>query len=122
MIKIGTDIVDIERVRSAIEGWGNRFSLKVYTKQEIENCEGVENSYQRFAGKFAAKESVKKALMSINPTLRIAFNQIEILNSPDGKPFVKLYGPAEKICKDYSIEVSISHERKYAIAMSIVVA
>lgn len=121
MIKIGIDIIDVERIRSAIERWGNRFSSKVYTKQEIENCGKAGNSYQRFAGKFAAKESVKKALMSINPTLRIAFNQIEILNESDGKPFVKLYGPAEKISKDYSIEVSISHEEKYATAISVVV-
>ena len=121
MITLGTDIVEIERIRSSIQRSGDRFLSKIYTRREIEICSNKPSSDQNYAGKFAAKEAVKKALLSANPTLAISFDQIEVDNNTDGCPIVNLVEPLKKICKLYKIEVSISHVKEYAIAVAMVI-
>lgn len=112
---IGIDIIKVERIREAVEKWGERFLNKVYTRNEIAYCFEKKNPYPSLSVRFAAKEALIKAIGS-----RIsAFNDIEILNDPHGKPAVRTSWKLEGFFRENSLRtphVSLSHERDYGIA------
>ena len=62
VIGIGIDIIEIDRIKTSIETYGNRFLSKIYTPIEIDYCNSKANKFQHFAARFAAKEAVYKAL------------------------------------------------------------
>ena len=82
-IKCGTDIIEIDRIKSSIENTGEGFLNRVYTKNEIQYCESKKTQkYQHYAARFAAKEAVFKA---ISPLLEdkysICWKDIEVQNN-----------------------------------------
>ena len=115
----GTDIIEIDRIKSSIEENGDNFLNRIYTKKEIEYCESKKNAkYQHYSARFAAKEAVFKALSQLlKDKYEISWLDIEIINLENGKPTVTLLKKLENI--DY-IELSISHSRDYAVAMALV--
>ena len=115
MIFVGTDIVPIIRIENLIKEKGKRFLNHVYTKLE-QICNGKKSPYIHYSGKFAAKEAVKKALLSSKLTKDIPLVSIEIQNDDDGTPFV--YIPKESI-KYEQLQISISHAGEYATATAI---
>ena len=120
-ISIGVDIVSIERISNNIKT-SDSFVNRVFTKSEIEYCNGKENVFHHFAGRFAGKEAVSKAL-KIPWEKGTNWKDIEILDD-DGIPRVVLYGEAKEIAKKGKIEnilISISHEKDYAVAFALVV-
>ena len=112
---IGTDIVEIERIKNSIDKYGLKFIEKIYTPREIKYCQNKENCYPHFAGRFAAKESVKKAILSSKIINQIDFKSIEILNDSHGVPVVKM----NETLKIKNPQLSISHEKKYAVAFAL---
>ena len=107
---IGTDIVEIERVRKAI---CDPFMCKVLSPEEFEKAKSFseERMIQFTAGRFAAKEAIIKCLSDYEvPNM----SDLNIVNDEKGKP--------EIFYKDYKIFVSISHERKYASAVALLEA
>src|SRR5260370_12718664 len=62
IVGMGVDIADVERIQGAIERHGEVFLRRVYTVREREYCERFKNKYERYAGRFAAKEAAMKAL------------------------------------------------------------
>lgn len=116
----GTDIVNIDRVRKSIEELGDNFKKRVYTDEEINYCESRRMcKYESYAARFAAKEAVYKA---ISPTKEQegVFTEVEVLNEENGKPYVVLHGELKKIVGDRKIDISLSHEKEFAIAMAII--
>jgi holo-[acyl-carrier protein] synthase len=118
---LGTDIVDVERVKQKIEKpFG--FLEKVYSAQEIAICEPKGKSkYESYAGRFAAKEAFLKAA-GINWIDQFNFNEIEVLNESSGKPYLKLSGSAMEWARAESvsaIHLSISHTKATATATVI---
>ena len=112
---IGTDIVEIERIKNSIDKYGLKFLEKIYTPREIKYCQNKENCYPHFAGRFAAKESIKKAIFSSKIINQIDFKSIEIVNNSHGVPKVKM----NKALKIKDPQLSISHEKKYAVAFAL---
>ena len=112
---IGTDIVEIERIKNSIDKYGLKFIEKIFTSREINYCENKENCYPHFAGRFAAKESVKKAIFSSKIINQINFKSIEIVNDAHGVPVVKM----NETLKIKNLQLSISHEKKYALAFAL---
>ena len=109
IIGIGTDIVDIDRIKKALQS--KRFQKICFTQAEIDYCnlKGMSS----FAGIFAAKESVAKA---IGTGFKGFFpRDIEILHTSDGKPYVKL----SKL-EEVQILLTIAHEKKYAVAHCVI--
>lgn len=127
IIGIGTDIVEIERVKKAVDKWGERFLNKIYTEKEITYCYQKRDFVTHLAGRFAAKEAVIKAFGGINKKLHptskdtLAFKEIEISNDDYGMPFVNLVISSHNIEEmDLLIHLTLSHEKKYAIATVII--
>ncbi|MGF7184283.1 holo-[acyl-carrier protein] synthase [Desulfitispora alkaliphila] len=120
VIGIGTDIVEIERVKSACERWPG-FGGRIYTDHELEYCSGKsEKNYQSLAARFAAKEAVVKAL---GTGLRgLEWNEIEISNDLAGAPYVTLTGKAKEIAQEKGVSkvlISLSHSENHAVAYAI---
>lgn len=107
-MKIGIDIVEVERIKKMYERIDEKID-RIFTEKEIEYAFKHMNKFQILAGRFAAKEAYKKSV-----TTNINFNQIEILNDECGKPFYIVDGEIIK-----SIDLSISHEKNYAVAVTI---
>ena len=115
MQHIGVDIIEIARIKKAIDRWGLGFLKRVYTEPELELYLKNPSS---LAARFSGKEAVIKTLNSSG----IGLKEIEILSDSSGKPRVKLYGKAQHQAKELgltSIEISLSHCREYAVACAI---
>ena len=109
MISIGTDIVKIDRIKDLSSD--DKFLSKIFTPKELEYCNSHSNPVIHLSGKYAAKEAVKKALLSASLITHISMKSIEILNNKDKSPYIYI-----SIIKDVKCNVSISHDGNYAIA------
>lgn len=121
IVGIGNDIIEIERIEKAILKEG--FKNKVYTERELENIEKRGNRMETYAGIFSAKEAISKAIGT--GVREFSLTDLEILNNDFGKPYVVVSEKLDKILKNkkesYQIEISISHSKKYATAMAIII-
>jgi len=115
MISIGTDIVKVSRIKALIEKKKEKFLNKIFTEQEILYCNSYPEPEIHFSGKYAAKEAVKKALLSNDLIDKISLKDIEILNRNNNAPYVVI---ENMLGLNYSI--SISHENEYAIALTVI--
>ncbi len=119
MIKgIGNDIIAIERIQSSIDHHGQHFLDRVFTPAEQAYCLKYKDSARHFAGRFSAKEAVVKAL---GKGFRegIGWQDIEILNDPLGKPYLRLSPKIDSLFLQPRILISISHCHSYATAFAI---
>ncbi|BEO98094.1 holo-ACP synthase [Fusobacterium nucleatum] len=120
IVGIGNDIIEIERIEKAISKEG--FKNKIYTQRELKNIEKRGNRTETYAGIFSAKEAISKAIGT--GVREFSLTDLEILNDDLGKPYVVVSEKLDKILKNkkesYQIEISISHSRKYATAMAII--
>lgn len=116
---LGIDIVPIIKIKSLIKEHSEEFLKKLYTEREILYCQSrKKNSIKHFAGRFAAKEAVLKAI-GIGKRGRVEWTDIEILNNGYGEPVVYFYGEVLNILQRKNIKklsVSISHSDNYAVA------
>ena len=121
IVGIGNDIIEIERIEKAISKEG--FKNKIYTQRELENIKKRGNRVETYAGVFSAKEAISKAIGT--GVREFSLTDLEILNDDLGKPYVAVSEKLDKIIKDkkedYQIEISISHSKKYATAVAIVI-
>ena len=114
---IGTDIVAVSRIQNIIHKHSDRFKKHTFTENEKKYCDLKPNPAIHYAGRFAAKEAVKKALYSSKIINSIDFVDIEILSSNSGVPEVQLSHPD---LKNIQVKISISHIEEYAIAFALV--
>lgn len=123
MIKgIGIDIIEISRIDDSIKRFGKSFIDRIYTAEEQRRCDARTDKRFYYAGRWAAKEAVSKAL-GCGIGKNCSWLDIEIFNSPTGSPSVFLSGAAaEKLaeCGASKLHVSISHERTNAVAMAVI--
>ena len=116
---VGTDIVDITRIKKSIKN--KKFINKIFSDREIKNSKNKLDSY--YAKRFAAKEAFSKAL-GTGISEGISFNEISILNNDKGQPYIELLGKTKiivnKKIKKRKIFLSLSDEKKYAIATVII--
>ena len=121
----GIDIIDIKRIRSVFDRYGNRFKKRCFSLSEIERSDRRLNSVESYAKRYAAKEACAKAL-GTGLARGVFWKDIEVVNNQYGKPLIKLHGKAKKIFNNINkksntqIEVSLSDEKKYAIANVII--
>ena len=111
---IGTDIVEVDRINKLLLRSGEMFKNKVFTTLEQNYCDSKLTPSVHYAGRFAAKESIIKAVKSSGYKNPIPFKDIEILPSDSGAPLVRLHFLLECECK-----VSISHIKSHATASAL---
>jgi holo-[acyl-carrier protein] synthase len=119
ILGVGIDIVEIRRIKSAMEG-NDRFLERIFTSTELEYLKSRNLRPEYVAGRFAAKEAVAKALGT--GFRGFDFKDIEIDRTILGKPIVILKGKAKLIAKkegQYNIHLSISHGEDSAVAYAI---
>ena len=116
ILGIGTDIIEIDRIKDAINNV-KTFKKRVFTEAEIEHVEKRKNPYPSYAGRFAAKEAVSKA---IGTGFR-GFNlvDIEISNDELGKPYINFHNSLKESMKNVKFQISISHSKEYAVSTVI---
>ena len=115
MIEIGVDIEEINRFKNIGKVNINNFLNKIFTEKEIEYCFSKKDPYPSLTARFCGKEAVVKALSQYNAKLPL--NQIEILNKPNGIPFVKLINNDSN---EFNIQISLSHTKEIAVAFAII--
>lgn len=123
VIGIGTDIVETLRIAQMIERHGELFINRVYTTHEIGYCSARKASTQHYAGRWAAKEAVLKAL-GTGWARGIRWRDIEVQNELGGKPLIHLEGGALEVSQRLGIDeilISISHCRSHATAYALAV-
>ena len=111
--RVGVDVAAIPRIAEAQKRFGNRFLQKFLTAREIEYCGG---SAERWAGRWAAKEAIGKAMPS--GVARPSMRDVEILPSEDGRPHVRV-APATTL-SGRDIDVSIAHDGHFAVAVAVI--
>jgi holo-[acyl-carrier protein] synthase len=116
---VGIDLIDTDRVKQALEKWGDRFIRRVLGDEERILYRERGNKIQFVAGRFAAKEAVIKSLGTFIDT-GVHPHHIQILNDLYGKPYVHLEDVIREKIFDKEVKVSITHERKMAAAVAIV--
>jgi holo-[acyl-carrier protein] synthase len=116
-LRSGIDLVEIARLAGVDPAIRERFLMRIFTAQELEDGQ---DSNLHLAGRFAAKEAVAKALgCGIGP---VSWQEIEIRRGQAGEPVLVLYGKAQQIAGDLGLttwSVSISHTKEYALAMAV---
>ncbi len=117
---VGTDIIEIERISEAIARHGDRFLDRLFTETEKKYCARYKDAMPHFAGRFAAKEAVLKAIgTGLHPD--VTWQDIEVINDAQGKPEVHLSPKLSKALSIAHIFISISHCKSYATATAIIV-
>ena len=119
-ILCGTDIIEVSRIKESIERSGEKFLNIIYTPKEIEYCESKRLSkYYHYAGRFAAKEAIFKAVSSLlADKFDISWQNAQVVNDERGNPKIEFLDI--KISKIKDIDISISHCKEYAIANVVV--
>jgi holo-[acyl-carrier protein] synthase len=125
IIGLGTDIVNINRIKKIYSKYGNHFLDKILTKSEkkIENQTTKLKNIETIAKRFAAKEAISKAI-GFGFSKGIHFKNIEIYNDKNGKPYANVNGKAKKmlskISKKYNIFLSLSDDKPWAVATALI--
>ena len=128
-VTTGIDIIEVGRIKDAIEEMEDKFLNKIYTEQEIEYCNNSKlMKYQHFAARFAVKEAVFKAISDYdNLDKEDLWKSIEVINKESGKPVINVEKLKKKMGKTADnlelkdVEISISHIQEYAVASAVAV-
>ena len=118
---VGIDIVDVERMRGDFGHWNESFIDRIFTEEEKKYCMNKADPAKHLSGKYAAKEAVYKATR-LNWEDGVFWNEIEILNDENRRPYVKFSGESMDYVKEKKIEsvlVSISHSEGKAVAFAV---
>ena len=113
-LRIGVDIVEIERIAHALRRHGEHFIRKVFTQSEADYCR-TRKSAASWAARFAAKEAQGKALHVLEHPP--SWTEVEVLRDERGRPSLKLHGRALELSRGARVELSLSHTHRYAVAM-----
>jgi holo-[acyl-carrier protein] synthase len=115
---VGIDIVEVHRIKKAIDRWGDSFIHRIFTPWEINYCGNKQFPEQSFAARFAAKEAVLKAI-GTGYIRGIKWTSIEVVNNNMGQPTIRIGEHIKKIVGAKTIIVSMSHTHEHAVASAI---
>lgn len=116
---VGVDIVSIKRIEESVKNFEDSFLERIFTEEEIEYCYKKKDPYPSLAARFAAKEAVIKAVHTKDS---IPLKDIEVAIAESGKPSIRPGGHLKEILDNEgvkSIHLSLSHEKKYAVAYAV---
>src|SRR5450432_840151 len=118
---MGVDIAEVARIRAAIEKRGPAFLKRIYTPKEIAYCERFKNKFERYAGRFAAKEAAMKAL-GTGWGRGVRWVDLEVVREKGGRPTMLLAGEAKNVADRMGVKrisLSMTHTAAQALAQVI---
>jgi holo-[acyl-carrier protein] synthase len=121
IVGTGVDLAEVERIRSSIERFGERFINRVFTPLEIAYVERKANRFERYAARFAAKEAGMKAI-GTGWKRGVTWHDFEVSNLPSGKPALRFHGVASQVAQSLgvrNISLSMTHTAEMAMAQVI---
>jgi holo-[acyl-carrier protein] synthase len=114
----GVDLAEVARIREAIGRHGARFIQRIFTDLEVAYVERKANRFERYAGRFAAKEAGMKAI-GTGWKRGVRWQDFEVANLPSGRPTLRLHGEAARIAEQMgvkNISLSITHTAELGMA------
>ena len=120
IIGTGIDIIEVDRVKKALDSYGERFLQRVFTQRELDYVNTKKFPYENLAARFACKESVLKAFGDTRTGIQL--KSIEVLNDEKGKPEIVLHGEAKEFADRNGLDniiVSMSHTSNYAVSNAV---
>lgn len=118
---IGTDLVEVNRIEKIIQRWGERFTEKVYSQNEINYCQHKAYPAIHYAARFAAKESFLKSL-NIGLGMGVSLKDIEVVNNAQGSPQLHMNERIQGVLDKRGItavHISMTHTREHAQAVVV---
>ncbi|MBU9889366.1 MAG: holo-ACP synthase [Candidatus Omnitrophica bacterium] len=119
----GIDLVKVDRMERTVRRSGKVFLDRTFSREEQAYCRSKRHCHEHYAARFAAKQALLKAVRQPPATWR-RLSGIEVRRLPTGKPYLELSDEARRRCRvsaGTQIELSLAHEREYAIATVVVV-
>jgi holo-[acyl-carrier protein] synthase len=121
IIGIGIDLVEVDRIRQAIERGGDNFLNRIYTADEIAYARAHTAMYERFATRFAACEAAMKAL-GTGLAQGLTFQDFEVRREEDSAPQLHLRGAAKQLADNLGVRrvhLTLTHTATHAMAVVI---
>src|SRR5277367_1477372 len=121
ILGLGVDIAEVARMQAAIERRGERLLRRLFTERERAYCQRFRNKYERYAGRFAAKEAAMKAL-GTGWRRGVRWVDLEVVRELSGRPTLSIKGEARKIAQRLGVKhiaMSITHTETQAFAQVI---
>jgi holo-[acyl-carrier protein] synthase len=121
ILGLGTDICRIDRVGEYLERYGERFTRRCFTSDEIAYCQVHKNRAEQFAARIAAKEAASKAL-GTGWRQGVHWKCFEVASQPSGKPTLRIHGRAAELASQMGVSnahVSLTHDGGVAVAVVI---
>ncbi|HXF94479.1 MAG TPA: holo-ACP synthase [Gemmatimonadales bacterium] len=123
-VGVGVDLVEVERVRRMLVEKGAHVFDRLLTPAEAAYCRSRADPSEHVAVRLAAKEAVYKALQGTDAARGIGWRDIEVVRAPDGRPAVRLTGPAAARAGELAVRqvlLSLSHTHQAAVAVAVLV-
>ena len=121
ILGIGIDIIEVSRVASSLEKFGDRFLQRILRPDEIKYCFTHKFSAPHVAARFAAKEAISKAF-GTGIGSQLGWQDMEIGREESGRPFVMLHDAGTRLLAErggHIVHVSLSHTQNYASALAV---
>lgn len=118
---LGCDMIEVDRIEEMIQQYGDTFLKKIFTKEEQAYCAQFQDAPRHYAGYWAAKEAIAKAL-GVGFGKDLGFLDMVITHDTLGKPLVTLSQEAKERFDNPTLWLSLSHCRSYAMATALVVS
>ncbi|MBI2877741.1 MAG: holo-ACP synthase [Candidatus Tectomicrobia bacterium] len=124
IVGMGTDLIEIDRMRQALARRGERLRQRLFTDREIAYCQAKRDPYPHYAARFAAKEAFFKALGS-GWRGGLRWNEVEVVRTEMGKPTLALAGRVHQWAEargiqEGNVQLSLTHSRDYALSTVII--
>jgi holo-[acyl-carrier protein] synthase len=116
---VGVDVVDVKRMKIALEAWGPALIKKMFTDTEIAYCKSKKKPHEHFSARFAAKEAVSKA-METGWSGKFRWRDVEVVNEPTGAPKVILHDYVASQLAQCRVHLSLSHTENTVVAFAII--
>lgn len=122
LLGLGCDLIEVGRIKSALERHGDRFLKRVFTDEERAYCDGMKYSHKHYAARWAAKEAVSKCFTTgIGPHLD--WTSISVYHGPRQEPLVRLDGKGAALLRQVGgthVLLSLSHVDTHAMAVAAI--
>ena len=123
LVGLGADVIEVARIRRAVERQGDRFLERVFTDEEREYCFRMAHPHKHLAARFAAKEAVSKCFTTgIGSSL--GWRSVSVYHGPRSEPLVRLDSRGEVLLRDVGatrVILTLSHTESVAMAVAALV-